>query len=213
MKHQFYVYLFAAGLLAGACTSSKDSDTKDQVNDISQESSSINKSTTTDNTPFTKELSLQGITFSIAATNQMPTNSVALETEGLEIGNDSQTIEIAGELINAETEDMNSDGSPEVILFFNSYDSIPEQFAIGFSVNNLKSLSRITIPQMTEEQKKGYQGGLEMAVVETKLIRRFPLYEQRGNNWVKTDKMRQLQYVLKEGEASRQFVLDQVVEF
>lgn len=77
---------------------------------------------------------------------------------------------------------MNSDGSPEVILFFTSYGSLPEEFAVGFSINNLISISKISIPPLTEEQKVGYQGGVEVAVIETNLVRRFPLYEQKEEN-------------------------------
>lgn len=186
------------------------------MNEVTEDTTAIaeNDTDTIDPNLITnQELSLQSITFTITASNEKPTNSVTLKTEGLEISNEPQMIEIASGFIGAETEDLNSDGSPEVILFFTSNDSLPEEFAIGFSVNNLKSISRIFIPPLTDAQKSGYQGGVEMAVIETKLVRRFPLYEQQEENWVKTGKFRQLQYVLKDGEASRVFVLEKETEF
>lgn len=215
MKSQFYSILIAAGLLVGSCSPAKTSDPEDQTTTESPESIPATEESTTTDQRFisTQELQLQGITFKISATNKQPINSIVVSVEGLEIGDDTQTIEIAGGLVNAETEDMNSDGSPELILFLNSYGEEPEEFAVGFSVNNQKSMSRVAIPPLTSEQEVGYQGGGEMAIVETKLIRRFPVYEQIGEEWVKTDKTRQLQYALKEGEASRQFVLDKVIEF
>ncbi|PZX55703.1 hypothetical protein [Algoriphagus chordae] len=224
MKNHFYSAVIAAGLLATACSPSKNSDSEDQTTQNPQEPTAATEASSTapvdapakiSNQNFSagQELDLQGISLSITATNNQPTNSLVLTTEGLEVSNDPQTIEIAGGFIRAEAEDMNSDGSPEFILFFNSYDENPEEFAIGFSVNDKKSMSRVSIPPLDAEQKKGYHGGGDMAIVETKLMRRFPIYEQNGDTWVKTDKMRQLQYSLKEGEAMRQFVVDKVTEF
>lgn len=216
MKKQFYPALIAAGLLAGACSPSKTSDPEVQVIENSQDATVEieGSSTSTDqNFKSSEELSLQGITFNITASNEQPTNSVIVSTKGLEVSNDAQTIEIAGGLLKAEVEDMNSDGSPELILFFNSYGLEPEEFAIVFSVNNLKSLSRVSIPPLTAEQEIGYQGGGEIATIDTKLIRKFPIYVQQGENWMKTEKTRQLQYSLQDGEAMRQFILDKVTEF
>jgi len=131
----------------------------------------------------------------------------------LEVSNQPHTLEIVGCFVRAEVEDMNSDGSPELILFLNSYGSDSEEFAVIFSVNNLKSMSRMSIPPLTAEQEVGYHGGGKMAIVESTLMRRFPIYEQQGKAWVKTNKTCQLHYVLEEGEAMRRFVLDKVTEF
>ena len=216
MNNNFYILILAVGLLTSACSPSKNSDTENEMKEDSQDSNgSIAESASAIDVSlkFDQEITLQGITFTVSANNQKPINSVRLATSGLQSDGEPQTIEIAGVLLKAEAEDMNSDGSPEVILFFNSYDSIPEEFAIGFSVNNMLSMSRVSIPPLTPEQEQGYRGGGDMAIVETKLVRRFPIYEKEGTQWVKTNKMRQMQYSLKEGEAMRQFVLDKTLEY
>jgi hypothetical protein len=48
------------------------------------------------------------------------------------------------------------------------------------------------------EESKGYMGHDEFAVVEGSFIQRFNLYDDKGK---KTEKMRQIQYKLKAGEA------------
>lgn len=58
-----------------------------------------------------------------------------------------------------------------------------------------------------------YQGGGEMAIVATKLIRAFPIYKVLGENWVKTEKVRQLQCSLKQGDALCQFMLDKLAAY
>lgn len=129
------------------------------------------------------------------------------------MSNQPYTLEIAGGFVKAEVEDMNSDGSPELILLLNSYGSDSEEFEVIFSVNNLKSMSRASIPSLTAKQEVGYHGSSEITIVKSTLMRLFPIYVQQGEGWVKTDKTRQLHYVLEEGEAMRRFVLDKVTEF
>lgn len=83
---------------------------------------------------------------------------------------------------------MNSDRSPELLIFLESFDSDPEEFALGFSVNNLKSMSRIShVPALTLKQEAGYNGRDKMALVKSRLVRRFPIYIKQGNTWEKRE--------------------------
>ncbi len=59
---------------------------------------------------------------------------------------------------------------------------------------------------------KGYHGHDEMAVVETVVARRFPIYGA-GDPPSPTGRTRQLQYKLKPGEAGWVLTLDRVVEY
>jgi hypothetical protein len=54
---------------------------------------------------------------------------------------------------------------------------------------------------------KGYMGHDEFAIVESSLARRFKIYQGSDSNAKPTGKIRQLEYQLKPGEASKKFVL------
>ena len=159
-------------------------------------------------------LQLQGITFKIETSEPNPMTKVKVQTEGLEITNEPYEMDELGWYTKAEVEDLNSDGSPELVLFFNVYkDGMMQAFARGFSVNAKKSMSMIAMPELTESQLQGFHGEDELALVENVLVWRFPLYQKQGEEWTQTGKTRQIQYKLQEGEAMRRFVEDKTIEY
>ncbi|MDN3205010.1 hypothetical protein [Algoriphagus sediminis] len=160
-----------------------------------------------------KSNSLQGITFDISATEQNPNSEVIITPSGLEATNEPIRFETSGTLMQSEVEDLNSDGSPELILFFTMFGESVENYLKIFSGNNNKSISEVSIPDITEEQKKGYGGEEEWAVIETSVVARFPIFEEKDGEWVRTGKTRQIQYKLEDGENSRKLVVDKVIEY
>jgi hypothetical protein len=85
---------------------------------------------------------------------------------------------------------------------------------VGFSPNKGKSISLIYFPEleMGTAAAKGYQGHDEFAIVESNLLRRFKTYQSDDANATPTGKIRQLTYQLKNGEASKKFVLVKTIE-
>ena len=164
---------------------------------------------------YNQSLSLQGITFDIHASQQGSMNILIIQPSGLEIDNRPQLHEIDGNVNNAEIEDLNSDGSPEVLVYITSAGSGSYGSVIGYSVNNKKSMSQIYFPPITEnpEISKGYMGHDEFAIIETTFAQRFPVYKEGDSNSDPTGGMRQVQYKLVDGEAGRIFKVDKVVEF
>lgn len=71
------------------------------------------------------------------------------------------------------------------------------------------------MPDIAEnpEASKGYMGHDEFAIVENSFCRRFKTYNPQDTNSNPTGKMRQIQYKLKEGENSKVFVADKIIEF
>jgi len=124
-------------------------------------------------------------------------------------------MEIDGSVTNAEIEDLNSDGFPEVLIYTTSAGSGSYGNVIGYSVNNGKSISQIYFPGIADNPKanKGYMGHDEFAIVETTLVQRFQLYNPGDPNSSPTGNIRQIQYKLRDGEASRKFVIDKIVEY
>ena len=76
-------------------------------------------------------------------------------------------------------------------------------------------MSQIAFPNIADHAKagKGYMGHDEFAVVENTLVQRFRVYQPNDTNAKPTGAMRQIQYKLRNGEASRQFVIDRIVEY
>lgn len=164
---------------------------------------------------FHKKLVLQNISFEISATGMGSLQNLSIQTYGLE-GNDQKIdIEIDGTIVNAEIEDLNSDGYPELLIYTVSAGSGSYGDIIGYSVNNGKSISSIYFPEVSENPKVniGYMGHDSFAIVATNLVQRFQLYNEGDSNAQPTGNIRQIQYKLVDGEASRKFVVDRVLEY
>lgn len=168
-----------------------------------------------DSTNFSKILSYQNFSFEVSSIGEGSVQQLIIESKGLEITNDKQTMEIEGSVVNAEIGDLNLDGFPEVLIYTVSAGSGSYGNVIGYSVNNGKSISQVYFPQISDNEiaSKGYMGHDEFAIVETSLVQRFKLYNEGDTNANPTGKMRQIQYKLVDGEASRKFVVDKIVEF
>ncbi len=164
-----------------------------------------------DKTSFNKILMLQGIGFNISAIENNSKNTLTMSPFGLSVSNDPVTIEINGEVMDAEIEDLNSDGSPDVLVYTQTKDANAFGYVYGFTTNSKKSMSFIYFPPVLEnkELKPGYEGHDKFAIVETSLVQRFPIYK----NGKPTGKTRQISYKLKDGEATRGFAVDQVSEY
>ena len=75
-------------------------------------------------------------------------------------------------------------------------------------------MSQIYFPEIAPDSDaaKGYMGHDEFTIIETTLVRRFPVYKEGDSNAEPTGNIRQIQYKMVDGEASRKFVIDQVLE-
>lgn len=141
---------------------------------------------------------------------------LTIQPVGLTIDNQIVSHKIEGIVMNAEVGDLNIDGYPEVLVYVQSPGSGSYSSVIGYSVNNGKSMSLIAdLPSVAEnpEAGNGFMGHDEFAIVESTLVQRFPIYKPGDSNAKPTGGTRQIQYKLKDGEALRQFVVDQIVEY
>jgi len=164
---------------------------------------------------FNQTLELLGISFQVMSANNSSLNNLLIVPTGLELDNSSLLEEIDGTVTGAEVADLNSDGSPEIYVYVSSAGSGSYGSLVAYSANRRKSLSPIYLPPIMENQiaKKGYMGHDEFAVVETTLVRRYPVYRQTDTNRNPTGGMRQIQYKLIPGEAGWLLKVDKVVEY
>ena len=168
-----------------------------------------------DSMSYNKMLMMKDMIFEITSTENEGENTLIIQPAGLKIVNRRFEHKYQGMISNAEIADLNADGYPEVFIYTVSPDKSKKSSLIAYSVNNGKSVSAISFPELKDnaEASKGYRGNDEFAVVELSLVQRFPVYEDSAGENAVPKKMRQLQYKLKDGEASRVLVLDKVVEF
>ena len=164
---------------------------------------------------FQKTLSLQNMSFDIKVSGEGSIKQLSIQPTGLEKDNQKINLEIEGQVTDAEVEDLNSDGSPEILIYTISAGSGSYGNVIGYSVNNGKTMSPIYFPDLFEnkEASLGYMGHDEFTIIETTLARRFPIYNEGDTNDNPTGGTRQIEYKLKDGEASRLFVIDKISEF
>lgn len=164
---------------------------------------------------FDRTLELQGVTFRVRCDNASSLNQLTIVPAGLEIDNQPRTQEVDGRVVGAEVGDLDVDGSPEVYVYVQSAGSGSYGSLVAYNVNKRKSLSAISLPPVTENEKagKGYMGHDEFTVIENRLVQRFPIYLDGDTNAKPTGGTRQLQYKLVAGEAGWRLVVDRVVEY
>jgi len=164
---------------------------------------------------FNKLLTLEGISFHVVCPNQGSLNQLTITPDGLEIDNSAIRQEINGSVTDAEVADLNADGSPELYVYVTSAGSGSYGELIAYSANNKKSLSGIYLPPLTEDRKnsQGYMGHDDFAIVENRLIRRFPVYKAKDANANPSGGTRELYYKLVPGEAGWLLKLDKRVSY
>lgn len=168
-----------------------------------------------DTKPFTKKLTLHGVTFDVSATNSGSQNKLTIAVDGLDHKIEPIVREIDGTVNGAEVADLDRNQSPEIYVYVNSAGSGSYSALVALSANNRKSLTDIHLPDITEDRKlsAGYMGHDEFAVVESVLARRFPVYKPGDTNSKPTGGMRQIAYKLVPGEAGWVLKVKQVDNF
>lgn len=165
--------------------------------------------------PFDQTLSLQGVTFHVACANDSSRPRLTITPSGLAIDDSPMTKEVDGRVVLAEVADLNVDGSPEIYAYVQSAGSGSYGSLVAYAANRRKSLSEIHLPAITDDPAaaKGYRGHDEFRVVESTLVRRFPVYRDGDTNAKPTGGTRQIQYKLAAGEAGWRLRADKVVEY
>lgn len=169
-----------------------------------------------DKTKYFKTLQLQSIYFNVSSIEKNNKNTLTVSAFGLKTQNYHETFNIEGQtIINAEVEDLNSDGSPELLIYTLSNGSGAYGNVYAFSVNNRKSMSQVYFQPTSENPKinQGYMGHDEFTIIENILAQRFPVYKEGDTNANPTGGTRQISYKLVEGEAIRKLVVDKITTF
>lgn len=166
-------------------------------------------------TGFDQTLKLQGVSFHVTSTNAGSVNRLRIAPKGLKGRNAVIEREIEGTVTMAEVADLNVDGSPEIYVYVTSAGSGSYGSLVAYGSNKKRSLTQIYLPPLQDDAKaaKGYMGHDEFRVVESTLVRRFPLYRDGDTNAKPTGGTRQIQYKLKAGEAGWILRPDQTIDY
>ena len=168
-----------------------------------------------DSRVFVKFLHLQDVFFDVSSKGKGSIQQVTIQPIGLK--NNAKRIikEIMGNVTDAEIEDLDSDGYPELLIYYTSAGSGSYGSVLGYSVNDGKSLSEIYFPPVSDNSKvnKGYMGHDEFSIIEGTLAQRFKTYNANDVNSNPTGVIRQIEYKLVPGEASKKFIIDRITEF
>jgi hypothetical protein len=151
-------------------------------------------------TPATT-LSLQGVSFQV--TTQGTGSVQQLVVKASEHGHAYPVVkqELLGSLTGREVEDLNGDGRPELILLVTSAGSGSYGSVLAWSASKGHTLLPVTRPELSGKLAQGYRGHDQFAVVETTLMRRFPIYRPGDTNAEPTGGTRQISYKLVASEA------------
>lgn len=155
--------------------------------------------------PFQQSASLQGVTFQVTATGEGSLQQLVVKAS--ENGKPLATVktETDGRVTGMEVEDLNSDGKPEVLVYATSAGSGSYGSVKAWTVSKGHTLLPINMPELSGTWAKGYMGHDSFAVVETSLMRKFPVYRPGDSNAKPTGGIRTITYKLVPGEASWQF--------
>ena len=152
-------------------------------------------------TPATT-LGLQGVSFQVATKGAGSVQQLVVKASEHSHAYPVVKQELLGSLTSSEVEDLNSDGRPELLLFVTSAGSGSYGSVLAWSASKGHTLLPITMPDLSGKLAQGYMGHDQFAVVETTLMRRFPIYRPGDTNAKPTGGTRQISYKLVAGEAS-----------
>lgn len=155
---------------------------------------------------FDERASMHGISFRVRCPNTSGVNSVEIIPSGLLVDNTVIIDRVDGRVIRIEVADLDVDQSPEIYIYIRPSEESSRTRLLAYASNRRKSLSSIYLPDLDPAQLSKISLGIhdEMAVVENRLVRRFPIDGK---------KMRQIQYRLDKGESGWRLQVDRVIEF
>lgn len=151
---------------------------------------------------FNRSLSLQGLGFEVQSRGEGSQQQLTIRTTGARPPIQPIRRSVDGRVVDAEVEDLDANGLPEVYVFVQGAGSGSYGELVAYAVlPKGRELSPITLPELSGVLAEGYRGHDRFALVESCLVRRFPIYRPGDSNARATGGERQICYKLKAGEA------------
>ena len=155
------------------------------------------------------------LSFHLRSSGSGSITRLEVTASGLTGVNEAVQAELDGTAHGAELTDLDANGWPEIYVYVSSAGSGSYGSLAAWAVNNGKSMTPVYLPplEQTPEALSGYMGHDEFAVVENRLVRRFPVYQEGDTNSAPSGGTRQLQYRLEQGEAGWVLQVERIVNF
>jgi len=136
--------------------------------------------------------------YRVFCTNKNPEkNNLSITPIGFEAGSREVTLEIKGRILTTESDDLNNDGFPDLVLYVYSSDINGYGKVFGIYSDKNQGIRPIIFPDIMDDIKLslGYKGHDEYSLVEGNLMRRFPVYQKVDSaTYSPNGMMRQIQY-------------------
>jgi hypothetical protein len=119
--------------------------------------------------------------YRVFCTNKSPErNNLSITPVGFEAGSREVTLEIKGRILSTESDDLNNDGFPDLVLYVYSSDVNGYGKVFGIYSDKNQGIRPIIFPDIMDDMKLsvGYKGHDEYSLVEGNLMRRFPVYQK-----------------------------------
>ena len=150
---------------------------------------------------FHKTLNLQGISFQVHSSGEGSQQQLTITTSGAKPALKPIRQTVNGQVVGAEVADLNGNGLPEIYVFVQGAGSGSYGELVAYAAIKGSELSPIYLQELSGAPAQGYQGHDQFRVVESCLVRRFPIYKPGDSNAKATGGLRQICYKLKAGEA------------
>jgi hypothetical protein len=150
---------------------------------------------------FNRTLKLQGLSFQVQSSGEGSQQQLTITTTGAKPPIKAIRQTVNGQVVGAEVADLNGNGLPEIYVFVQGTGSGSYGELVAYAAMKGTDLSSITLQDLSGATAQGYQGHDHFEVVESCLVRRFPIYKSGDSNAKATGGQRQICYKLKAGEA------------
>ena len=166
-------------LISGACLSSCSSGDEKSV--TVKPSAPVKRI----NEPFRFHQAIEvkpGLTFDVLSWGRGSNTSGAyliLRSDSTNLNYRSTTGELDGKIIDAWNMDMDSDGNPEIFIQAEGEGEGSHLTMYIYEFNSSGSGQKLTFPGLSSSSKKGYKGQDSMFIKDGKLMRQFPVYEEK----------------------------------
>ena len=129
--------------------------------------------------------------------NQLSVRPIGFESTAREIN-----FPLKGRVSNAQIDDLNQDGFPDLVLFIYTDSNAVNGTVYCFSSDGNKEIIPCMLPDVVLDSKinKGYKGHDHFSLLEGTLLQQFPVYNTGDDKDKPTGGSRVIQYHLVKGE-------------
>lgn len=129
-------------------------------------------------------------------------NSLSVKPIGFESTAREISFTLKGRVSNAQVDDLNQDGFPDLVLFIYTDSNATAGTVYGFVSDANKEIIPCMLPDVVLDSKinKGYKGHDRFSLLEGTLLQQFPVYNPGDDKDKPTGGSRVVQYQLVKGE-------------